>query len=229
MADKPRRITVAKDGPYLVTGSLPLGRLVIGVNEQGESVRWERGDAVPVKESYALCRCGRSARKPFCDGSHAREGFDGTETASRAPYLEQAEVIDGPALRLTDAESLCAFARFCDPAGRVWNLVGRSDDPEARRLTEHEAGACPGGRLVVWDKATGKAHEPKLHPQLGLVEDPAQGCSGGIAVWGGVEVVGADGQAYELRNRVTLCRCGESSNKPFCDGTHASMKFSDRT
>jgi CDGSH-type Zn-finger protein len=229
MADKPRRIAVAKDGPYLVTGSLPLTRLLIGVNEQGESVRWEKGETLPAKESYALCRCGRSGKKPFCDGTHAREGFDGTETASRAPYLEQAEVIDGPTLRLTDAESLCAFARFCDPAGRVWNLVGRSDDPEARRLTEHEAGACPGGRLVAWEKATGKAHEPRLEPQIGLVEDPAQGCSGGIAVWGGVEVVGADGRAYELRNRMTLCRCGESSNKPFCDGTHASMKFSDRT
>ena len=44
-----------------------------------------------------------------------------------------------------------------------------------------------------------------------------------------MEVVGADGKAYEVRNRMTLCRCGESSNKPFCDGTHASMKFSDRT
>ena len=229
MADKPRRITIAKDGPYLVTGSLPLARLGIGVNEAGESVRWEKGEPLPARASYALCRCGRSATKPYCDGAHAREGFDGTETASRAPYVEQAEVIDGPTLRLTDAESLCAFARFCDPAGRVWNLVGRSDDPEARRLTVHEAGACPAGRLVAWEKTTGAPHEPRLAPQLGLVEDPAQGCSGGIAVWGGVEVVGADGTAYEVRNRMTLCRCGESSNKPFCDGTHASMKFSDGT
>jgi hypothetical protein len=138
-----------------------------------------------------------------------------------------AEVIDGPSLRLTDAESLCAFARFCDPAGRVWNLVAQSDEPRAKLLTEHEAGACPGGRLVAWEKSTGKAHEPKLHPQLGLIQDPAQGCSGGIAVWGGVEVVGADGKGYEVRKRQTLCRCGESSNKPFCDGTHASMKFHD--
>ncbi|HET8725098.1 MAG TPA: CDGSH iron-sulfur domain-containing protein [Anaeromyxobacteraceae bacterium] len=229
MADKPRRITIAKDGPYLVTGSLPLARLTIGVNAAGESVRWERGETIATGASYALCRCGRSGKKPFCDGTHAREGFDGAETASRAPYLEQAGVIDGPTLRLTDAESLCAFARFCDPAGRVWNLVERSDDPEARRVTVHEAGACPGGRLVAWERTTGAPHEPRLVPQLGLIEDPAQGCSGGIAAWGGVEVVGADGTAYEVRNRVTLCRCGESSNKPFCDGTHASMKFSDAT
>jgi CDGSH-type Zn-finger protein len=229
MAEKPRRIGVRRNGPYIVTGSIPLVRLTIGVNEEGESVQWQRGETLPTQEQYALCRCGRSAKKPFCDGTHSQVGFEGTETASREPYLDQAEVIDGPGLRLTDAERLCAFARFCDPAGRVWNLVGRSDEPDARRLTEQESAACPGGRLVAWEKVSGKAHEPGLHPQIGLVQDPAQGCSGGLAVWGGIEVVGADGKGYEVRNRQALCRCGESSNKPFCDGTHASMKFSDAT
>jgi CDGSH-type Zn-finger protein len=37
----------------------------------------------------------------------------------------------------------------------------------------------------------------------------------------------ADGFAYEQRNRQTLCRCGHSSNKPFCDGTHAAIDFDD--
>jgi len=227
MAESKGRVTILKDGPYLVRGSVPLVRLTIGVNAAGESVCWEKGETFPAQAQYALCRCGASRRKPFCDGAHARAGFDGTETASREPYLEQAEVIEGPALRLTDAEALCAFARFCDPNGRVWNLVERSDQPQARAFTEQESGDCPGGRLVAWDKATGKAHEPTLHPQAGLVEDPAQGCSGGIALWGGVEVVGADGKAYEVRNRQTLCRCGASRNKPFCDGTHAATKFTD--
>jgi len=227
MSNGKPKIVILKDGPYAVQGKLPLAKLTIGTNANGESLEWQAGAPIPAPENVHLCRCGRSGNKPFCDGSHKKARFDGTETASREPYLDVAEVIDGPTLRLTDAEGMCAFARFCDPAGRVWNLVGQSDDPRAKRLTEHEAGACPGGRLVAWEKATGKAHEPKLHPQLGLIEDPAQGCSGGIAVWGGVEVVGADGQGYEIRNRQTLCRCGESSNKPFCDGTHASMKFRD--
>jgi CDGSH-type Zn-finger protein len=227
MSSGKAKIVVLKDGPYEVQGKLPLAKLTIGTNAKGESLEWQGGAPIPAPDGAHLCRCGRSGKKPFCDGTHKKVQFDGTETASREPYLEVAEVIDGPTLRLTDAESLCAFARFCDPAGRVWNLVGQSDDPEARRLTEYEAGACPGGRLVAWDKATGKAHEPKLRPQLGLIEDPAQGCSGGIAVWGGVELVGADGKGYEVRNRQTLCRCGESSNKPFCDGTHASIKFRD--
>jgi CDGSH-type Zn-finger protein len=44
-----------------------------------------------------------------------------------------------------------------------------------------------------------------------------------------VQVIGADGFAYEVRNRVTLCRCGASRNKPFCDGSHASIGFSDQS
>ena len=44
---------------------------------------------------------------------------------------------------------------------------------------------------------------------------------------GPVQVVGGDGRAYELRERQTLCRCGQSSNKPFCDGSHWYAGFRD--
>jgi CDGSH-type Zn-finger protein len=154
--------------------------------------------------------------------------FEGTETASREPYERQAQRIDGPTMVLEDAESLCAFARFCDPHGQVWNLVGKTDHANARKLVEHEAGHSPAGRLVARDRKSGKALEPHFAPSLGLVQDTAQGTSGPIWVRGGIPVVSADGETYEVRNRVTLCRCGASSNKPFCDGSHASIKFSDR-
>jgi len=222
------KITVAEDGPYLVEGRVPLAHQHIVANEQGESLEWREGERVPTEEPYALCRCGRTGHKPFCDGTHGKIGFDGTETASRAPYEEQAERIEGPEMALKDAESLCAFARFCDPHGRVWNLVERTDQPRARRLVEHEAGHCPGGRLVAEDRATGKALEPHFEPSIGLVQDTAKKISGPLWVRGGIPVIGADGVAYEVRNRVALCRCGASSNKPFCDGTHASFGFTDK-
>ena len=60
-----------------------------------------------------------------------------------------------------------------------------------------------------------------------MVEDPALECSGPLWVRGGITVESKDGSSYERRNRVTLCRCGASSNKPFCDGSHASIKFDD--
>lgn len=56
-----------------------------------------------------------------------------------------------------------------------------------------------------------------IHP---LVDGPYR-------VRGGVPVVGADGRRYEVRERQTLCRCGSSRNKPFCDGSHWYAGFRD--
>jgi len=219
------RVTILKDGPYVISGKVPLSKQVIGSNAEGESLRWEEGKRYPDHEQYALCRCGQSGNKPYCDGTHGKAGFDGTETASRKPYLNQADEIDGPTMALTDQENLCAFARFCDPKGRIWNRVQTAADPESRKVVEQEAGDCPGGRLVAWDKVTGNALEPHLEPSIGLIEDPVEECSGPIWVRGGIPIDSAEGCTYEVRNRVALCRCGASSNKPYCDGTHASMKF----
>ncbi|HEY2476158.1 MAG TPA: CDGSH iron-sulfur domain-containing protein [Candidatus Cybelea sp.] len=69
--------------------------------------------------------------------------------------------------------------------------------------------------------------EPRLEPSISLIEDPAMKCSGPLWVRGGVRIEGAGGQEFEVRNRVTLCRCGASQNKPFCDGTHADIGFND--
>ena len=221
-------VQITKDGPYVVSGDLPLGKVVIGTNTNGESVKWEREREYPLQSKYALCRCGRSANKPFCDGTHAKHGFDGTETASRETYLDQAKTVRGPAMSLTDVESLCAFARFCDPNGQVWNLVNQTDKSTAREDFVRQTCDCPSGRLVAWNNATGKSIEPEYQPSIGLIEDPAKGCSGPLWLRGGVQLVGTDGFKYEVRNRMTLCRCGASQNKPFCDGAHASIGFSDQ-
>ena len=215
-------IEVRKDGSYRVSGGLPLSEQWIVTNDQGESLGYREGKSFLTPPQYSLCRCGQSSDKPFCDDTHKSIHFDGTETASRQPYLDQAETFTGPTMLLTDATSLCAFARFCDPKGRIWNLVPQSDDPEARRLVEYEAGHCPGGRLVAWDRETGKSIEPEFEPSLGLIEDTAREVEGPIWVRGGIPIVSAGGEAYEVRNQVALCRCGLSLNKPFCDGSHAA-------
>jgi CDGSH-type Zn-finger protein len=216
------RVTVTKNGPYLVTGDIPLAPQRVVTNAEGESLEWKEGAHIPHETQFALCRCGQSSNKPFCDGTHKKIGFDGTETASREPFDDGAKVIEGPTLALKDNESLCAFARFCDPHGQVWNLVGESDQPQKRKLFLHEAGHCPAGRLVAVDRATGEDIEPKFEPSIGLVEDTARNVSGPLWVRGGIPIVAADGETYEVRNRVTLCRCGRSNNKPYCDGAHAA-------
>ena len=214
------RIKVCKNGPYLVYGKIPLEEQIIHANKQGDSDVWLVGEKYAMQENSILCRCGQSKKRPFCDNTHLKINFNGTETASREPYLHQAEEIDGPTLKLNDAKNLCASARFCDRAGTIWNLIPQSDKTEIRKISIEEVSNCPSGRLVVWDKKTGKVIEPDFERSIGLVEDPAVGVSGPIWVCGGIPIESADDTTYEIRNRVTLCRCGKSSNKPFCDSSH---------
>ncbi len=213
-------VKVTENGPYLVSGGVPLSEQAIGVDANGECRGWKEGKVYPAQEKYALCRCGRSRNKPYCDGTHAKVKFDGTEVASHTPYLEQASALNGPALTLTDAEDLCATARFCHRAGGTWELTRESGNPESRQTAIEEACDCPSGRLVAWDKKDRRAFEPGFQPSIGLVEDTQAGKMGPLQVRGGIPVESADGTVYEVRNRVTLCRCGRSSNKPFCDGSH---------
>jgi CDGSH-type Zn-finger protein len=209
-----------KDGPYQVSGGVPLHDEAIGIDDAGDSVQWVRGQEHAVAEGYTLCRCGHSQNPPFCDGSHIAARFDGKETAGRESYEELAERFNGPAIELTDVAALCSYARFCDRAGTVWRLVEQSGDPEAKATAIQEACDCPSGRLVVWEKS-GEPIEPDLEPSIAVVSDPLEGGTGPLWVRGGIAVESADGTEYETRNRVTLCRCGKSRNKPFCDGSHA--------
>ncbi len=225
--DSEMKIVVTKRGPYRVTGRVPLAIQTITPNANGESWEWTEGQSFGVEREYFLCRCGQSENKPFCDNSHLQVGFEGEETASRRPLARQSVHYDGPTMELDDAERYCAFARFCDPGGKIWSLIGRTDDPGVRELVIREANHCPSGRLVLHDQKAGRPIESPLPPSIGLVEDTALHCSGPLWVRGGVRVESQNGKAYETRNRLTLCRCGASDNMPFCNGSHASIKFKD--
>ncbi len=225
--NRERKIVISQDGPYIVSAGIPLTMDIIEPNAEGLSWDWKEAKTFKTSGDYKLCRCGHSKNKPFCDGSHTDVNFDGKETATRQPYVRQAEVFDGPTMALSDVEDLCAFARFCDPGGKIWGLMEQSDDPQVRKLVIREAMHCPSGRLVLNEKKTGEEIEPNLKPSIGVVEDPALGVSGPLYVQGGIRVESSNGTPYEVRNRVTLCRCGASVNKPFCNGSHASIRFRD--
>jgi CDGSH-type Zn-finger protein len=220
------KIVITTAGPYLVTG-LPLETQSMEPLPDGDSWNWKPGRAIEAGAKYALCRCGASANKPFCDGTHTTAEWEPAETAARNGYAARAKTYDGPVVRLRDDESLCAYARFCDNHGRIWNLVEHTDIEATREIVAHEASHCPSGRLVIEAVSDGAPIEPPFEPSVVLAEDPAKACSGPIWVRGGVRIESQDGTAYETRNRVTLCRCGKSSNKPFCDGTHVDVAFND--
>ena len=99
------KIEITQDGPYLVSGDLPLSEQWIATNVEGESFDYREGKKFPAQKQYALCRCGESANKPFCDGTHQKVHFDGTETASHQPYLQQAEGSKAP--------------RWCSPTRKI--------------------------------------------------------------------------------------------------------------
>ena len=216
----PTKIQITKNGPYIVTGNIPLSKQILVCDTLGNSTGWQEDKKYPVTGNYALCRCGGSHNKPFCDGTHLKINFDGKETASRVPYLQRAEWTEGPDIRLSDAPGFCSHARFCVRGRGIWDAVERSGDPEMKRIALEMAANCHSGRLVIWDKNTQKPMEPVFEKSIGVVEGPGKGMSGPFWVRGGIPLVSADGFMYEVRNRMTLCSCGRSKNKPFCDGIH---------
>lgn len=220
-----KKIKITRDGPYEVSGSVPLNREVIKTDAQGDSESWEKDKTYSTEdEPYNLCRCGHSHTKPFCDGTHDDAGFCGHEHADRSSYRENAQLQRGEKVDLLDDPTLCVGARFCDRGETVWGYVERSGDSENRKMAIDEACKCPSGRLTIVD-ADGKAIEPGLSAEIGVVEDPASNCRGPLWVKGGIEIEGANGEKYEVRNRATLCRCGESHNQPYCDGNHYQCEW----
>lgn len=218
------RIRILKDGPYVVSGGVPVVRETIVSAPDGESVGWAEREVV-TGHDCSLCRCGASHTKPMCDGSHGVVGFDGTEVASRVPYEERAETLEGPGLVVTDVKELCAEARHCHPYGGVWHEIDETEQDPVRDRVIGQCQICPSGRYIAVDAETGSALEPTLPESIGLVKDPVEACDGPLWVRGGIVVESADGSEYEVRNRQTLCRCGRSGGKPFCDGSHIAAGF----
>lgn len=199
------RIVVSRNGPYRVEGRIRL---------QAPDGRTLEPPDTPV----LLCRCGGSSTKPFCDTTHVRMRFDGTETADRGPITERRKAYAGDGITIYDDRSVCSHAGVCtDDLAQVFKL---RQEPwiDARGATAEVIAAvirrCPSGALSY---ALGDNHEPveeQSEPAITVSKD------GPYQVKGGVHVRSRDGSAYERRNRVALCRCGGSKNKPFCDGTH---------
>jgi len=218
------KIKIMKNGPYIVSGNVPLAEKVI--SPKGRGYEYKEGRELPQSEEYSLCRCGKSKNPPFCDGTHVDYRFNGTEIASRADYMKRIEdVIEGHDIVLLD-DGRCAYARFCHrEKGDVWELTESSDNPEHREEAIAGAFECPSGRLVTVNKE-GAMFDPKYEPSIEILQDSEMGVRGPIFVKGEIPIESSDGYTYEARNRITLCRCGKSKNKPFCDATHVQTGYS---
>jgi len=214
-------IVIAADGPYKVTVNLPITPKRVVVTEHGEPLTWKTTEELSHDPPTLLCRCGQSKNQPFCDESHLAADFDGTETASTDSFESRQRIHRGVGIQVDRVGSLCQHAGFCANKTTDWyQMLPDAGDTNVRTqiigMVEH----CPSGALVY--EIDGEVIEPDIPQAISPVED------GPLWVTGSVTIVRSDGIALEPRNRVTLCRCGSSKNKPMCDGTHAEIGFSTK-
>lgn len=219
-----QRIIIEKNGPYVVQGDVPLVRKTQIVSEYGEPLAWRKDETLTTEKTYRLCRCGQSSTKPFCDDTHLHGGFDGTETAEVTPTAERrADYKGGTAIVVRRDFSLCMEAGFCgNRITDIQKMTLHTDDTQIRAQVIAMIERCPSGSYTYALEASAADIEPDLPRQVAATtEITSDGpIAGPLWVTGGIPIERSDGQPFETRNRVTLCNCGRSNNKPLCDGSH---------
>lgn len=217
-------IEIRPDGPYLVHGGIPLVRKVQVVSEHGEPLTWRKEETLIAGEEYKLCRCGESSAWPFCDSTHRQIWFDGTETADTRTVAQRRVLVEGGVgIAVWKDHSLCTEAGFC--GNRLATVVGmtpHTGESTIRAQVIAMIERCPSGSFMYSLRADQDDIEPDLPRQIAVTVEitSAGSIRGPFWVTGNVPIVRADGKPFETRNRVTLCSCGKSRNKPLCDGTH---------
>jgi len=196
------------DGPYIVRNLRKLTN--------------SKGKALAVRPIVALCRCGGSNIKPYCDGTHARIGFSSAKSPARTQDRSDSYV--GKEIVVLDNRGTCChFGNCTDHLPEVFHHEGElfvTPDGAGPDAIEAIVRACPSGALgFIKDGVTyeGESREEEIYV--------AQNAS--YYVRGGIELEGESLNKGALREHYALCRCGQSKNKPFCDGSHWYAGFSD--
>jgi len=213
------KVKIIENGPYIVTGNVPLKKIVMVSDKNGHATKFQKKEKVLDPSNYSLCRCGNSKKKPFCDGNHNNTDFNGEEVASKNIFKEKARIFETDKFKLIDAIELCDHSRFCLRQGGIRNLIEKGDS-KSIAIAKKEASLCPSGRLLLWDKENNTSTENDYEKEIILIYDDEKNCEGPIWLKGKIPLESSNNELYETRNRITLCRCGKSKNKPFCDGNH---------
>jgi CDGSH-type Zn-finger protein len=224
MTEAKRRIVIEKNASYRVEGSVPLVRKRQVVSEHGEPMTWVKEEVIETEETYWLCRCGGSSDKPFCDGSHRKDKYDGTETADTGSTAERQETYPGSTgIVIRRDYSLCTSAGFCgNRLAGIEKIATQTEESIVRAQAIAMIERCPSGSLTYAFEDGGPDVEPDLPQQIAVTTEILDSgpVAGPLWVTGGIPIERSDGQPFETRNRVTLCNCGRSGNKPLCDGSH---------
>jgi CDGSH-type Zn-finger protein len=196
------------NGPYLVRNMTSLSN--------------SRGQLIDARPRMALCRCGGSAGKPFCDGTHARIGFESKKLDGRTP--DRRDSYEGAEVTIHDNRGICQHAGFCtDNLAAVFKLHQDpwiNPDGAAGKAIIGQVRQCPSGALSY--SVRGLEHrDGNRAPGITVSKD------GPYRVVGRIELKTESWGEGASKEHYALCRCGGSRNKPFCDGTHWSNGFKD--
>ena len=196
----------------------PDGPLVV---QNLESITEANGNIFPIeKKTTALCRCGKSKSKPFCDGTHGKIGWKDEKPEGRQPRKVDRYI--GKEITIHDNRGICAHVGFCtDGLPKVFRMgVEPWIDPDAETIEKviETVKRCPSGALSYSIDGV-KYDSFSTSPRVQITRD------GPCFVTGNIQLEDAD--QPESHEHYALCRCGNSKNKPFCDGQHWYAKFRD--
>ncbi len=189
---------------------LPNGPLKIS---EAKSVRY-CGAPLETKGDMYICRCGMSKNAPFCDGSHNSNGFTGETERTDA---KDVHVWEGNSVRTFFNPNTCMHVFYCAPLKELRKRELEGDADAAAEIIRVVKG-CPSGALTYETKA-----------EVPVPPAPADRADIEIMEGGEVRIQCAFDINTELPERLegdraTLCRCGLSKNKPWCDGRHKARK-----
>ena len=209
-------IRVERDGPYIITNVKHF-------------TDW-LGQELSLQPQTALCRCGQSRNKPFCDGSHATSNFTGEKDPNR--IADKRDLYEGQQIEIFDNRGICAHSGFCtDRLSSVFHVGAEPFiTPSGGRMDEiiQAVRSCPSGALSYGiDHVEARIQvDQDREPWIEVSKDGPYRVTGGVRVVdeSGNEVPRAQGSSHE---HFSLCRCGHSQNKPFCSGMHWYVKFAD--
>jgi CDGSH-type Zn-finger protein len=206
-SEKKPSIIPAADGPYLVKNLKQFS------SQKGP---------IETKETMALCRCGGSENKPFCDGTHQKFGFSSSKLEGTPE--DKRETYPGKKITIHDNRGICSHAGHCtDGLSSVFKMKEEPwIDPDAASVDEIVATIkrCPSGALSYSIDET--EYRDREGPAGIFISK-----NGPYIVTGGSELQDTDLGQGASEEHYALCRCGGSKNKPFCDGTHWYNEFSD--
>ncbi len=213
-AQKPK-IACLPNGPYYLLGDLNPREI--------PHLQKSNGEPCATVSGVALCRCGESGNKPFCDGTHGKIGF--TDETLTDGKLDRRVDYAGTRITIHDNRGICAHAGFCTSNLAAVFRLGEEPwiDPDGADMEQIIATIeqCPSGALSYSIDDVEHRDQDTAEPMVTVIKD------GPYAVTGGIELVGQPLGEGASSEHYTLCRCGGSKNKPFCDGTHWNISFRD--